>query len=94
MSLEAIGQLAIDLRAAGIARKHAKNDLRERYREFSVSEGIYHGVDIAIVTNSHPRYEEMQEYAADAVAAYKRAKLTEYNIKRKLERAIKAFHGR
>lgn len=87
MSLEQIGQLAIDLHVAASARKLAKHELRERYAEFCLKSGL--GAD-ALISNTHPLYPVMQEFAAEQVEAYKRAKLDEYNLKRKLERAIRS----
>lgn len=93
MSLEKIGQLAVDLHAATLARKHAKDCLRDAYAEFCREEGICDcDQDLRYVHNDHPAYSDMQAYAAKEVRAYARAKLDEYNLKRKLNRAIQS-HG-
>lgn len=93
MSLEKIGQLAVDLHAATLARKHAKDCLRDAYAEFCREEGICDcDQDLRYVHNDHPAYSDMQAYAAEEVKAYARAKLDEYNLKRKLNRAIQS-HG-
>lgn len=89
MSLEKIGQLAVDLHAATLARKSAKLELREKYTAFcrgrlSMSGATY-------IAKDHPQYGAMQEYAKPQVEAYARAKLDEFNVKRRLNRAITAM---
>lgn len=93
MSLEKIGQLAVDLHAATLARKHAKDCLRDAYAEFCREEGIcdHDHQDLRYVHSDHPAYSDMQAYAAEEVKAYARAKLDEYNLKRKLNRAIQSL---
>lgn len=86
MNYETIGQLAVDLHAATQARKNAKRELRDKYAEFCGLHGMRN--DSVYLNDSHEEYPAMQEYAAEEVKAYARAKLTEYNVKRKLERAI------
>lgn len=98
MSLEKIGQLAVDLHHATAERKRAKDCLRDKYAEFCREEGICDcDQDLRYVRNDHPAYSVMQAYAAEEVKAYARAKLDEYNLKRKLNRAIQslgnAVHG-
>jgi|GEM_PF-6840972 hypothetical protein len=90
MSLEKIGQLAVELHAATLARKNAKYDLREKYTEFckeclSMSGFTY-------IDKGHQQYRAMQEFSKQEVDAYRRAQLNEYNLKRKLDRAVRS-HG-
>lgn len=90
MSLEIIGQLAIELHAATWSRKHAKDDLREKYAEFCSECGLCRGdQDLSYVGEDHPSYPAMQAHAAVEVLAYRRAQLDEYNLKRKLDRAVR-----
>lgn len=89
MSLEKIGQLAVELHAATLARKNAKYDLREKYTEFckeclSMSGFTY-------IDKGHQQYRAMQEFSKQEVDAYRRAQLNEYNLKRKLDRAVRSY---
>ena len=95
MSLDKIGQLAIDLHAATQARKTAKEDLRDKYVEFCHGVGMYESDcrEVDYIREDHPEYAEMQAYAAAEVSAYRRAQLDEYNIKRKLDRAIRSHRA-
>lgn len=89
MSLEMIGQLAIDLHQATHARKMAKYTLRDKYTEFCREEDLDSRDGLQFVSKYHPRYPDMQAFAKAEVDAYRRAQLDEYNLKRKLDRAVR-----
>lgn len=89
MNLEIIGQLAVDLHAATLARKNAKDDLRQKYVSFCHESGLR---SATYISQDHAEYPAMQLYADAEVKAYRRAQLNEYNLKRKLDRAIRS-HG-
>lgn len=84
MSLETIGRLAVELHSATQARKSAKRALKAIYNEYSGGK---------IIAQGHELYEEMQRFAAPEIKAYARAKLTEYNLQRKLDRAVSRYVG-
>lgn len=92
MSLEKIGQLAVDLHHANAERKRAKDCLREKYGLFCAGRRIFLGEnESSYLDKSHPEYPHMQAFAAEEVKAHARAKLDEYNLKRKLNRAIQSL---
>ena len=93
MSLEKIGQLAVELHAATLARKNAKDDLRDKYTEFCAECLSMSG--FTYIDKNHQQYPAMQEFAKQEVGAYRRAQLNEYNLKRKLDRAVRSHktHG-
>lgn len=82
MAMAAIGLIAVQLHAAGLVRKESKIALRVKYAEYADGRRIEIHSD---------EYLEMQSYAAEEVKAYARAKLDEYNLKRKLDRAVRAY---
>ena len=88
MSLEKIGRLAVELHAATLARKGAKYDLRDKYTEFCTECLAMSG--FTYIDKAHQQYRAMQEFAKHEVDAYRRAQLNEYNLKRKLDRAIRS----
>jgi len=91
MSLEKIGELAIELHAATLDRKTAKYNLSDRYTEFVDRKYGEHSEKI--ITKGHELYAEMQAFSDEEVKAYRRAQLNEYNLKRKLDRAIRRVRG-
>lgn len=88
MNLEIIGQLAVDLHAATLARKNAKDDLRQKYVSFCHESGLR---SATYISQDHAEYPAMQLYADAEVKAYRRAQLNEYNLKRKLDRAVRSY---
>lgn len=90
MKYEFIGLLAVQLHTAYKARLEAKETLRKKYAEFCKEYGHYNDGSLYL-GKDHRAYGDMQAYAVDEVAALKRAQLDEYNLKRKLRRAIEAL---
>lgn len=98
MNLEKIGQLAVELHAATLVRKNSKSALQDKYLQFCHGSEFCFGINLdndsdgyEYIREGHPEYAAMQEYAAEEVKAYARAKLTEYNLKRKLDRAVRRY---
>lgn len=90
ITLLAIGQLSLDLRAAELAADSAKHAYHTAWRQFEIGGVVGESEpDVSYVAPDeriragHPNWHEAQEVTAVQFAAYKVAKRAAYNVKRR-----------
>ena len=81
----AIGQLALDLHHANNLAKVLRNEYWDKLHEYEEE----HGDLVGRLTFDHPDHAGAIAATKDEYAAYKQAKRTAYNIKRRLDNACR-----